>query len=219
MPAPASGRRPDWNGAIRAPYSEPVPTRVVLALFTLCLCAGAAVAGVWLVRAGDDAPAATGWEGAVRPDGAHLPDFALTTQDGERVTAASLRGRPVVVTFVYSTCRDTCPAQVQSIRGALDDLGRDVPVVGVSVDPGNDTAATARAFLLEQSMTGRMDFLLGTRAQLAPVWDAFGIAPQRNGRDHSAYTVLVDGDGRQRIGFPASQLTSSALAADLARLK
>jgi protein SCO1/2 len=155
----------------------------------------------------------------VRPEGAHLPDFSLTTQDGERVTAASLRGRPLIVTFVYSTCKDTCPAQVQSIRGALDDLGRDVPVVGVSVDPGTDTPATARAFLLEQSMTGRMDLLLGTRAQLAPVWKAFGIAPQRNGREHSAYTVLVGGDGRQRIGFPASQLTSSALAADLARLK
>jgi protein SCO1 len=191
----------------------------MLALFTLCLCAAGAVAGVWLARAGDDAPAATGWEGAVRPDGARLPDFALSTQDGERVTAASLRGTPVVVTFVYSTCKDTCPAQVQGIRGALDDLGRDVPVVGVSVDPGNDTPARARAFLLEQSMTGRMDFLLGNRAELAPVWKAFGIAPQRNGRDHSAYTVLVDGDGRQRVGFPASQLTSRALAADLVQLR
>ena len=68
-------------------------------------------------------------------------------------------------------------------------------------------------------MTGRMDFLLGTRAQLAPVWKAFGIAPQRDGRDHSAYTVLVDAGGRQRIGFPASQLTPSALAADLVRLR
>jgi protein SCO1/2 len=192
---------------------------VLLALFTLCLCAAAAVAGLWLARPGDEAPAATGWRGAIRPPGARLPDFALTTQDGERVTAAGLRGRPLVVTFVYSTCKDTCPAQVQSIRGALDDIGRDVPVVGVSVDPGNDTPARARAFLLEQSMTGRMQFLLGSREQLAPVWKAFGIAPQSDGRDHSAYTVLVDGDGRQRIGFPASQLTSSALAADLVRLK
>ena len=56
-------------------------------------------------------------------------------------------------------------------------------------------------------MTGRMEFLLGTREQLEPVWEAFGIAPQREGREHSAYTVVVDGEGRQRIGFPASQLT------------
>ena len=154
----------------------------------------------------------------MRPPGARLPEFSLTTQDGEAVTAAALRGRPLVVTFIYSTCEDTCPGQVQSIRGALDDLGRDVPVVGVSVDPSGDTPRSAQAFLLEQSMKGRMDFLLGTRKQLEPVWQAFGIAPQRDGREHSAYTVLVDRDGRQRVGFPASRLTPSALARDLARL-
>jgi protein SCO1 len=196
----------------------PVPTRVLLALITLCLCAAAGVLGVWLAQRGDGAPAATGWEGSLRPPGARLPDFALRDQDGETVTAASLRGRPVVVTFIYSTCEDTCPGQVQSIRGALDDLGRDVPVIGVSVDPANDTRPRARAFVLEQSMTGRMDFLLGDRAALARLWTAFGIAPQRDGRDHSAYTVLVDAEGRQRVGFPVSQLTPRRLARDLARL-
>jgi protein SCO1/2 len=193
-------------------------SRLALALTTLCVIAAAGVFGVWLATRGDDAPAATGWEGAIRPPGAELPDFSLRNQDGETVTASALRGRPAVVTFIYSTCEDTCPGQVQSIRGALDDLGHDVPVIGVSVDPANDTAATARAFMLEQSMTGRMDFLLGSREELEPLWDAFGIAPQRDGRDHSAYTVLVDGEGRQRIGFPVSELTPRRLAHDLARL-
>jgi protein SCO1/2 len=195
-----------------------LPTRVLLALTTLCMCAAGAVLGVWLAQRGEDAPAATGWQGALRPPGTRLPDFELRDQDGEPVTASQLRGEPVVVTFIYSTCEDTCPGQVQSIRGALDDLGRDVPVIGVSVDPSGDTPGRARAFLLEQSMTGRMEFLLGTREQLEPVWEAFGIAPQRKGREHSAYTVLVDGEGRQRIGFPASRLTPSGLAHDLARL-
>ena len=103
------------------------------------MCAVAGVLGVWLGQRGSDAPAATGWEGSIRPPGARLPEFELRNAEGETVTAASLRGRPVVVTFIYSTCEDTCPGQVQSIRGALDDLGRDVPVVGVSVDPANDT--------------------------------------------------------------------------------
>jgi protein SCO1/2 len=124
----------------------------------------------------------------------------------------------VVFTFLYSTCEDTCPAQVQTIRGALDRLGRDVRVVGVSVDPATDTPALARKFLLEQSMTGRMDFLLGSAEQLGRVWRAFGIAPQRSRLDHSAYVVLVDAEGRQRVGFPHSQLTSDRLAQDLTRL-
>jgi protein SCO1 len=191
-------------------------TRVALALTTLVICAAAGVFGVWLAQAGEDA-APAGWQGALRPPGAVLPDFALSDQDGDRVTAASLRGKPVVVAFVYSTCKDTCPLQVRSIRAALDRLGHDMRVIGVSVDPANDTPARARTFLLEQSMTGRMDFLLGSRAQLEPVWKAFGIAPQTKGRDHSSYTIIVDAEGRQRIGFPADQLTPSRLAADLAR--
>jgi protein SCO1 len=191
-----------------------VPTRVALALTTLVICAAAGVFGVWLAQAGDEAPSER--QGALRPPGARVPAFALRNQDGATVTSQSLRGRPVVFAFIYSTCKDVCPAQVQSIRGALDDLGRDMRVVGVSVDPANDTPARARSFLLEQSMTGRMDFLLGSRAQLEPVWNAFGIAPQTAGRDHSSYTVIVDAEGRQRIGFPESELTSSRLAADLA---
>jgi protein SCO1/2 len=196
-----------------------VPPRVLLALVTLCLFLAAGIGGVVIARAvDDDAAPAAGWEGAIRPPGARLPDFALRDQDGELVTASQLRGQPVVVTFIYSTCEDTCPAQVMSIRGALDRLGRDVPVLGVSVDPANDTPRRARAFLLEQSMTGRMRFLLGDARRLAPLWRAFGIAPQRDGLEHTAHTVIVDADGRQRIGFPASQLTPSRLAHDLARL-
>lgn len=192
----------------------------MLALLTLSLCAVGALTGVVLARvvAEPEAAPAGGWEGATRPPGTRLPDFALADQDGRTVSAAALRGGPVVVTFVYSTCEDTCPAQVQSIRGALDRLGRDVPVIGVSVDPANDTPRRARAFLLEQSMSGRMRFVLGDRDELEPIWRAFGIAPQRDGRDHSASTVLVDARGRQRIGFPASQLTPERLAHDLGRL-
>jgi protein SCO1/2 len=164
-----------------------VPTRVAFALATLATCAVAAAAGVLIAR---------GTEPAV-------------------ASMAQYRGRPVVMTFLYSTCRDTCPLQVQSIRGALDRLGADVPVLGVSVDPRGDSPERARRFVLDQRMTGRMRFLLGTRAALAPVWRGYGIAPQRGTLDHSAYVVLVDGRGRQRVGFPASELTPEGLVHDL----
>ena len=131
---------------------------------------------------------------------------------------ADYRGRTVVMTFVYSTCKDTCPAQVQSIRGALDKLGHDVPVLAVSVDPKQDTRARAKAFLLKQHVTGRVRYVLGTQAQLAPVWRGYGIAQQRGSLDHSAYVVVVDRQGRQRIGFPHSELTPEGLASDLRRL-
>jgi protein SCO1 len=200
-----------------------LPARLQLALIALAACAAAAVVGVLLAasrQAGVQVGLnlSDGWAGALRPPGLMVPRFRLHDQDGDVVTSQSLRGKPVVYAFVYSTCRDTCPAEVQTIRGALDDLGRDLPVMGVSVDPRNDTRRNAIAFLLAQKMTGRMRFLLGTRAQLAPVWKAFGVQPQADGLEHSAHVVLADARGRQRIGFPFEELTEERLAHDLARL-
>jgi protein SCO1 len=200
-----------------------VPARLAYALITLTLCAVAAVVGVFVASRGDAgadgvAVGDSGWAGFVRPPGATAPDFALRDQDGERVTMSDYRGRPVAVTFVYSTCEDTCPALVDQVRGALDDSGVDVPLLAVSVDPAGDTPARARRFLNERRMTGRARFLLGSRDELAPVWRGYGVQPQTDDLEHSANVVLVDSDGRQRVGFPHDQLTPEALAHDLRRL-
>jgi protein SCO1 len=197
-----------------------VQTRFLYALATLGLCAAAAVAGVWIAASnGQGTARPTGaFAGSVRPPGARAPAFRLHDQDGKPISMAEYRGRTVVMAFVYSTCKDTCPGQVQSIRGALDRLGHDVPVLLVSVDPPNDTRLNAKRFLLAQHVTGRARFVLGTSAQLAPVWRGYGIAPQRGTLDHSAYTVVVDGAGRQRLGYPASRLTPEDLASDLRQL-
>ena len=196
-------------------------TRVLYALATLGLCAAAAVAGVWIAASsgsGQEKRPAGAFAGSIRPPDARAPEFRLLDQDGKAVSMADYRGRTVVMAFVYSTCEDTCPGQVQSIRGALDRLGRDLPVLLVSVDPANDTRARAKRFLLEQHVTGRMRFVLGSERELTPVWKGYGIAPQRGKLDHSAYVVLVDGEGLQRIGFPHSLLTPEDLEHDLRRL-
>ncbi len=198
-----------------------MPARLAYALLTLTLCAVAAVAGVFIAaRSGGDGVAVgtTGWAGFLRPPGAAAPDFTLRDQDGKRVSMADYRGRPVVVTFVYSTCEDTCPALVDQVRGALDATGADVPLLAVSVDPAHDTPARARRFLNERRVTGRARFLLGAERDLAPVWKGYGVVPQRGALDHSASVVLVDAHGRQRVGFPYDQLTPEALAHDLRRL-
>lgn len=202
-----------------------LPARLRLALLALSLCAVAAVIGATLASRSHNAAGSTelalsnGWAGAIRPPGQPVPEFTLSDQDGNTVTSADLKGQPVVFAFVYSTCQDTCPAQVQTIKGAIDDIDRkDVRVVGVSVDPANDTPKRAASFLLKQGMTGRMEFLLGTREQLKVLWDGFGIQPQDDDLEHSAHTILADADGMQRIGFPFDHMTQEALAHDLARL-
>jgi protein SCO1 len=197
-----------------------VNLRVVLALSLLCLFALVAV----VLAAGggkdeDPATASSAFAGARMPAGVRAPAFALKDQDGKRVSMRSFRGRPVVVAFLYTTCRNTCPAQAQTVRGALDDLGHDVPAIAVAVDPPRDTPERARAFLSKQHALGRIDFVLGTRAQLHPVWKGFAIQPQTRNQEHQARITLVDKRGYQRIGFPGGQATPERLAHDLRLLE
>ena len=198
-----------------------VPARLQLALIVLAACAFAAVIGVLLAARPEQGVALTdGWAGAIRPPGLRVPDFALRDQDGKPVRLSDYRGRTVLVTFMYSTCRDTCPLTAQQIKGALDDLGHDVPTLAVSVDPANDTRDSAEAFLVKRGLSGgRMHFLLGTRAQLAPIWHAYGIQPQGNGFEHTARVLVIDKDGRQRVAFPVEQLVDRDLAHDIRKLE
>lgn len=158
-----------------------------------------------------------GFAGSIRPQ-APPADFELRDQDGRAVAAADLRGDPVILSFLYTTCDDDCPTIAQQVRGALDDLGRDVPAIAVSVDPANDTPARARRFIARQRLTGRMRFLLGSEDELQRIWREFGVQPQEEGREHSAIVVVLDADGVARVSFPIDQLTPEALAHDLRAL-
>jgi protein SCO1/2 len=197
-----------------------MPARVRLALIVFATLAILGAGGVILLTGRGGEPAlANGFAGSLRPDIPPRP-FRLRDQDGRAVSLRALRGRVVILTFMYSTCRDTCPVTAQQIRGALDDLGHDVPTLAVSVDPANDTRDAAQAFLVKQSLSGgRMRFLLGRRAQLAPIWHAYGIRPQGAAFDHSAYVLVLDRRGRQRVSFPVEQLTPEGLAHDVRKLE
>jgi protein SCO1/2 len=197
-----------------------VHARVLIALFLLATFALVAV----LLAAGgrDDTEVASAggrFEGAVMPAGVRAPDFRLRDQDGDEITMRELRGKPVIVTFLYTTCDDTCPAQAQTVRGALDELGEDVPALAIAVDPPRDTPARARAFLGKQRALGRIDFVLGSRAQLRPLWDGYYVRPQSVSAEHQARFTLVDKRGYQRVGFPGARATPETLAHDVRLLE
>ncbi len=201
---------------------DPVNGRVLIALFLLAVFALGAVVLVARARQDEQAPvvgSANTFEGAVMPEGLRAPDFALRNQDGERVSMRDLRGRPVIVTFLYTTCDDSCPLQAQTVRGALDQLGHDVPALAVAVDPPRDTPERARAFLSEQRALGRIDFVLGSRAELRPLWKGFAIQPQSVTREHQARFTLVDARGYQRVGYPGAEATPERLAHDIRLLE
>lgn len=190
--------------------------RVLIALF---LIAASTFALVLVAATGveNDAPSAgeRRFEGASLPPGVDAPRFVLRDQDGKPVAMEDLRGRPVIVTFLYTHCEDTCPTQAQQVRSALDELGEDVPALAIAVEPERDTEASARAFLSEQRVLGRMSFLLGSRKELEQVWRAFAVQPQRDDLEHSGRFVLVDPAGVQRVSFPIDQATPERMAHDL----
>lgn len=196
-----------------------MPARLRLALFVTGLIAISAIAGVLLFAAAERTLPTADFAGATRPPGMPPTDFAVRDERGDMLRLSDMRGKPVVVTFLYTTCRETCPLTAQQIRIALDDLGHDVPVVAVSVDPANDTARRARAFLLDQRLEGRMRWALGSSDELRPLWKAYGIQPQSKDAEHTASTVLLDKRGVQRVGFAASVLTPDRLAHDIAQLE
>jgi protein SCO1/2 len=191
----------------------PVRARLALMLAATFVLLGAL--GVVLFAHGSEDAGGSGFEGALRPPGIPPIAFALKDQDGKVATLDQYRGQAVILTFMYSTCKDTCPLTAQQIKGALDQVGTDVPTLAISVDPANDTQLNARRFVNRQGLTKRMRFLLGGPAQLAPIWKAYGIRPQGKAFDHSAYVVLVDAKGVQRVGWPVEKLTPEGLAHDL----
>jgi protein SCO1/2 len=206
-----------------------VPGRYIAALFATGLIALAVVvvAAIGVSNSGTSSaePAAqvngprSAFDGALMPNGVRAPQFSLTDDRGRRVTMSEYRGKPVVVTFLYSHCHDTCPIEAQQIKGALDDLGHDVPALAISVDPARDTPASVHRFNREQGVGGRIRWVLGRESQLRPLWQGFHTTSQTPQAEHMARLVLVDKRGFQRIGYPTSQLTPERLAHDLRLLE
>lgn len=165
--------------------------------------------------------ASSPFRGATLPPDVKAPSFALTDQNGKRVTMAQYRGRPVVITYVYSHCKESCPIQAQMIRGALDDLGprRAIPALAISVDPFADTRASARAFVRRAGLTGRMRYVLGTRRQLLPLWHGFAVQPQLRDSEHQSLITLVDNRGMQRVAVGVDQTSPEDLAHDIGVLE
>jgi hypothetical protein len=61
--------------------------------------------------------------------------------------------------------------------------------------------------------------VLGSRAELRPLWKGFAIQPQSVTQEHQSRFTLVDKRGYQRVGYPASQATAERLAHDLRLLE
>ena len=161
------------------------------------------------------------FDGAALPGDIGAPDFTLTNELGHSVSLADYRGQVVVLTFLYSTCGDTCTVIAQQIRGALNELPHQVPVLIVSADPATDSRASVDRFLAQTSLSGRAQYLTGPLSQLRPIWRAYRIKPASAGArvfDEYASVMLLDRAGRERVLFQSEQMTPESLSHDIRRL-
>lgn len=150
------------------------------------------------------------------------PDFTLTDGvSGNAVTLSSLRGNVVVMAFLYTHCPDVCPITASTLRAAQKALGADaarVRFVAVSVDPDGDTPSSVRAFSAAHDLSTNWHYLIGPRAQLEPVWKAYGVGAFASavgrGVEHNDAIYVLDANGRERELVHAD-IAVESLVADL----
>ena len=144
------------------------------------------------------------------------PDFTLTDGvSGQAVTLSAQRGQVVALTFLYTTCPDVCPLTATRFRAAQTELkgdSRRVTFIAVSVDPDRDTPKAVQDFSSAHGLAANWYYLVGGRAQLSPVWAAYGIGVQAGSSTvtHNDAVYLIDARGRERV-----LLHSEDLARDL----
>jgi protein SCO1/2 len=137
------------------------------------------------------------------------PDFTLTTQAGAPLRWEDLRGKVVLVSFVFTTCNGSCPAtthRMSRVAGALADQGllKDdrVRLLSITLDPARDTPEALRKYMKAYDADpAHWTFLTGPREQVEKVQAAWGMwaKPAANGQlDHPSRVFLVDGQGRVR---------------------
>ena len=151
---------------------------------------------------------------------APAPVFTLRDQRGRRVSLASLRGRSVVLAFMDSLCTAECPIEARQLAAAVRAVRFPARprLAIVSVDLA-DTPRTIAAAVRRWRLPAGTEWLLGTHAELARVWRAYGIEvrPVQGDIAHADAFYVLDRRGDERAGY-ATPFLPGLLAIDLRRL-
>ena len=136
--------------------------------------------------------------------GARLDDLRFVDTRGRSVGLGDLRGRPLVLSLVYTSCPDTCSVVTRSlartVRAARQALGeRSFSVATVGFDHRFDTPEQMRMYADRQGVSmSDWRFLSGDPATIGRLLDQVGFtwAESPRGYDHLAQTTVIDGQGR-----------------------
>ncbi|MES1164612.1 MAG: SCO family protein, partial [Verrucomicrobiota bacterium] len=125
-------------------------------------------------------------------------------QDGRRFSFAELKGKTVVMNFVFTHCPVSCPAQTRALtaiqRALPKDLAPRVRFVSVTMDPERDTPPALKeyAVAIGANLAG-WSFVTGNAGELAWLHRYYDVRVTRTtpGQfDHRVVVYLIDANGR-----------------------
>jgi len=126
-----------------------------------------------------------------------LPNVVLRDAQGRAFAfrPESFRGKVVVVDFIFTTCTTICPALSSVMasvqRGLGEQMGKDVLLLSISVDPANDTPPVMRAYAQRIGAGKDWLWLTGNTGDIARVLRAFGLS---SGKPNDHPPLILVGD-------------------------
>ena len=154
------------------------------------------------------------------------PGFTLTTQSGKKFSLTDLRGKVLLVGFVFTTCNGTCPATTSRmcrIHDAMKEkkIFRDgqARFLSITLDPDRDTPGVLRRYAnLYDVDLSSWSFLTGSPAVVKKTFQAWGMwvknAPNAQ-LQHPSRIFLVDKKGRIREIYNLSFLKTKWVVEDV----
>jgi protein SCO1/2 len=152
--------------------------------------------------AGVDAGASL--EVSQRAIGRMVGEHRFTDSKGARLALSELRGKPLVISLIYTGCTHVCPMTTQRLREAVEEaqrlMGSDrFTVISVGFDVRNDTPMRMAAFARAQGVDlPGWNFLSGDEASVSALAGDLGFtyAASGGGFVHVAQTTIVDRKGQ-----------------------
>jgi cytochrome oxidase Cu insertion factor (SCO1/SenC/PrrC family) len=156
-----------------------------------------------------------------------VPDMALWSQDAKLVTKRDLLGRPFVLNFVFTSCRNAkmCPAATRCMKqlgDVLDKSGSEVRLVTITFDPEVDSPGTLRAYADGYGIDGRRHlFLTGDEGQIRDLMRQYGILTAESDGTivHNAATLVVSAEGRIVRRFEGATFDPEQILQSLSSLR
>ena len=140
-------------------------------------------------------------------EGEMMPPFALTDQNGERITLETLRGHPFVLTFIFTRCPipNFCPLMSKNfteLQGAIKNGSGTLAqtrLLSISFDPDFDTPQILKSYAEHEQADRKIwAFATGEKSQIDNLTRAFSVSvhAEADTISHGLATALIGEDGK-----------------------